>query len=111
MAHALGLNVSLLLRCFITALCVLLVTGVLAIASFNVAAALGWPGLLIVNAICGQFGIYLHDFPAWTWLIPGLLIDLLLYTLLFFVCAKLWRTLVKSRRKQQAMAIRRRPTT
>jgi hypothetical protein len=83
---------SLLLRSFVAAACVMLFAGLTAILSFDVAAAaLGWPGLIVVNAVCARFGIYLRESPTWTWMIPSLLIDLLLYTALFFVAAKLWR--------------------
>lgn len=78
-----------------TALGLLIIAGLIAITGFNVAAGVvGWPGLIVVNAACARFGIYLREFPTWTWLVPGFLIDLILYTSVFFVCAKLWRTLL-----------------
>lgn len=84
-----------------SALGLLVIAGLIAVATFNVATAvLAWPGLVIVNAVCSRFGIYLQEFPTWAWLIPSLLLDLLFYTLLFFACAKLWRTL-KSDGKQR----------
>jgi hypothetical protein len=70
------------------------VAAVIAVLGFNVAAAaLGWPGLIIVNAVCARLGIYLHESPTWEWIIAGSMIDLALYTGLFFVCARLWRML------------------
>jgi hypothetical protein len=112
-------NVSILSRSFTAALALLVIAGLIAILSFNVAtAAIGWPGLIVVNAVCARFGIYLHDFPTWTWLIPALFIDLILYTLLFSASAKLRRTLAKSGSKQEPITIPisptgndRRPTT
>jgi len=95
----------------VAALGLIAIAALIAILGFNVvAAAVGWPGLIIVNAVCAQFGIYLHEFPTWTWLVPGLLVDLVLYTLVFFACAKLWSTLVRTRAKLPPTIKDRRPT-
>jgi hypothetical protein len=56
-------------------------------------AMLMWPGLLVVNAACAWFGIYASgDFGPM--FMAGLLIDIAIYTLLFFVMVKGWRMLV-----------------
>jgi hypothetical protein len=57
-------------------------------------AMLGWPGLLVVNAVCARFGFYAGTpgnlgrmFGA------GLVLDIVIYTLLFFVVVKVWGAL------------------
>ena len=83
---------SLLRRSFVMALCLMVIAGLIAILSFNViAAGVAWPGLIVVNSVYSRFGVYVHDLPAWNWLVPGLLIDLVFYTFLFFGPAKVWR--------------------
>ena len=92
------------------------IAGFVAILSFSVAAAaIGWPGLIVVNAVCARFGIYLREFPTWMWLVPGLLSNLFFYTFLFFACAKLWRTLHNNKEASgngsSPTTSNRRPTT
>jgi hypothetical protein len=91
----------------------LTVAGLVAVLSFNVAAAaLAWPGLVIVNAICSRFGIYLNDAPLWQWLVPGLLIDVAFYTTVFFLCARLWGILAaRFGSERRVPAARLSPTT
>ena len=104
-------SVKLISRSFVGALCLLAVAALVAMLSFNVAAAaLAWPGLIVVNAISSRVGIYLHDAPLWQWLVPGLLVDVAFYTTLFFLCAKLWRNLA-ARRERREKALPLSPTT
>jgi len=58
-------------------------------------AMLTWPGLLTVNAVCARFEIYASGSGnLGLMFLAGLLIDIAIYTLLFFVMVKGWRMLV-----------------
>jgi hypothetical protein len=83
----------MLLRCFGSAVLFLSVVAAASTLTFaEPIAMLGWPGLLIVNAVCARFEIYERTpgnfgpmFAA------GLVIDAAIYTLLFFFVVKGWR--------------------
>jgi len=85
---------KLLLRCLIASVVLLAIAGFGAALTFNAPLAMiGWPGLVLMNAIYAQFGIYVRDFKTLLpWLLPGFLVDVVLYTAVFFMVAKLWRT-------------------
>jgi hypothetical protein len=83
----------MLLRCFGAA--VLLLSVVAAASALTFAepiAMLGWPGLLIVNAVCARFEIY-EGTPGnfGPMFAAGLVIDVVIYTLLFFFMLKGWK--------------------
>ena len=85
---------KLLLRCLGTSILFSAVVASVSALTFNgPLAMLGWPGLLAVNAVCARFGIYASsDFvPMFA---AGLLIDIAIYTLLFFIVVKGWRMFV-----------------
>ena len=86
---------KLLLRCAIAAFVLLAVSAIGAVLGFNVAlAAIAWPGIMVMNAVLAWLGIYMHGSESmWPWLVPGLLIDFVGYTVLFFVLAKVRRLL------------------
>jgi len=82
---------KLLFQCAVAAFILLAVSGLAAVIGFNVAfAAVGWPGLILTNAVLARFGFYMHDSESmWLLLVPGVLIDFVGYTALFFLLAKL----------------------
>ena len=53
---------------------------------------LGWPGLLIVDAVCARFMIY-EGTPGnfGPMFAAGLVVDIVIYTFLFFFVVKAWR--------------------
>ncbi|MGA7561317.1 MAG: hypothetical protein WCF61_13065 [Terriglobales bacterium] len=57
-------------------------------------AAFGWPGLLLVDAVCARFMIYAQTAGnSGPMFVAGLVVDVVIYTLLFFVLSKGWRIL------------------
>jgi hypothetical protein len=88
--------VRLLLRCLAAAVLFLAVVMPVSALTFNgLLAMLGWPGVLVVNAACARFEIYAPGSDnLGPMLIAGFLIDVAIYTLLFFVVVKGWRMLV-----------------
>ncbi|GEM_PF-6684255 len=85
---------NLLLRCLAAAILFVGLAASVSALTFNgPLAMLGWPGLLAVNAVCARFGIYASsDFVPM--FVAGLLIDIPIYTLLFFAMVKGWRMFV-----------------
>jgi len=90
---------KLLLKCVVASFVFCAFIGLVAALSFNgPLAMLGWPGLLIVNAVYARFGFYVRDFASMLpWLVPGLLLDVILYALLFWVLSVAWRVFAKHR--------------
>ena len=85
---------NLLLRCLAAAiLFVGLVASVSALTFNGPLAMLTWPGLLTVNAACARVGVYASG-NFGPMFIAGLLIDIPIYTLLFFATVKGWRMVV-----------------
>jgi hypothetical protein len=104
----------LLLRCSIAAFVFSIAVVLVTVLTFNgPLAMLGWPGLLIMDAVYARFGIYVDSSKnLLPWLLPGFLIDVAAYTILFFVLDALWRTLVpKSQNSLDASPTGKRPTT
>jgi hypothetical protein len=87
---------KLLLQCAIAAFILLAVSALVAVLGFNVAfAAIGWPGLIVANAVLARFGFYMRGSESmWLWLVPGAFIDFVAYTIFFFLLAKLRRALL-----------------
>ncbi len=85
---------NVLLRCLAASILFSAVVASVSALTFNgPLAMLGWPGLLAVNAVCARFGIYASsDFVPM--FVAGLLIDIAIYTLFFFVMIKGWRMFV-----------------
>ncbi len=55
-------------------------------------AAFGWPGLLLVDAVCARFMIYAQTPGNFRpMFVAGLVVDVVIYTLLFFVLSKGWK--------------------
>ena len=55
---------------------------------------LGWPGIVVMDEVYSRFGIYVDNSKSLLpWLLPGFLIDVALYTVVFLAGAVLWRTL------------------
>ncbi len=69
--------------------------GLLAVFTFNAPLAmLGWPGIIIMNKVYSSIGIYFDNSTNLVpLLVPGLVIDIALYTALFFAIVMLWRTI------------------
>jgi len=81
---------KLLLRCLTAAVLFLAVLAAASALTFNgPLAMLGWPGLLVVNAVCARFEIY-ADTPGnfGPMFGAGLVIDIAIYTALFFLVVK-----------------------
>jgi hypothetical protein len=98
----------------LAAVILLAVVGVAAVLGFNIGfAAIAWPGIVVMKAIRARFGIYANNSDTlWPWLVPGLFIDFVGYTFLFYSVASLWKTLMHSSEKEQpALANSQRPTT
>ena len=83
----------MLLRCFGAAVLFLSVVAAASVLTFAAPIAmLGWPGLLIVNAVCARFEIY-EGTPGnfGPMFAAGLVIDVAIYTLLFFFVIRVWK--------------------
>jgi hypothetical protein len=62
-------------------------------------AVLAWPGIVVVDSVCARLGFYESGAPnPILWQAPGLLLDILMYTVVFWVFSLTWRTLRKRRR-------------
>jgi hypothetical protein len=82
---------KLLLRCLVVAVLFLAVVTASVLTFAEPVAMLGWPGLLVVNAVCARFGIYETAGNFGPIFGAGLVLDIVIYTLLFFVVVKGWR--------------------
>jgi len=92
---------KLLLRCFGAAVLFLALVGALAALTFNAPlAALGWPGFLVVNSVCARFEVYAftpgNQAPM---LAAGLVVDVAIYTVVFWVVMTLRRRVRDNRAK------------
>jgi len=57
-------------------------------------AAFGWPGLLLVDEVCARFMIYAQTPGNFgPMFVAGIVVDVAIYTLLFFVLSKGWKIL------------------
>jgi len=57
-------------------------------------AAFGWPGLLLVDVICARFMIHAQTPGNFgPMFVAGLVVDVVIYTLQFFVLSKGWKIL------------------
>jgi len=90
---------KLLFRCSIASFVFCAVVGLASILTFNgPLAVLLWPGIVIVDAVCARLGFYESGSASMLpWQIPGLLLDVVLYTLVFWVLSMVWRTFAKRR--------------
>ena len=58
-----------------------------------------WPGIVAVDAVCARLGFYESGSASvLPWFIPGLLLDVMMYTVGFCVIGLAWRMLSKLRR-------------
>jgi len=104
----------LLLRCSIAAAVFSAAAALGAVLTFaEPLAMLGWPGIIVMNKIYARFEFYASQSDSLLpWLLPGFLIDIALYTVLFFGIATLWRKLVpKSESRLEASRRGQKPTT
>ena len=83
----------MLLRCFGAAVLFLSVVATASALTFaEPIAMLGWPGLLIVDAVCARFEIYERTPGNFGPMFAvGLVIDVAIYTFLFFFVIKVWK--------------------
>jgi hypothetical protein len=89
----------LLLRCSIASFVFCIVVGLVSVLTFNgLLAMLDWPGIILVNKVYARLGFYASDFKtALPWLVPGLLIDFVLYALLFWAVSVAWQMVHRRR--------------
>jgi len=87
--------VKLLLRCVAAAIFFVAVVAVASTLTFaEPLAMLGWPGLLVVNAVCARFMIFERTPGNFAPIfVAGLVLDVVIYAVLFVVVIKGWRKL------------------
>jgi len=91
---------KLLFRCSIASLVFCAVVGLGSILAFNgPLAILLWPGIVLVDMVFAWLGFYASGSTSvLPWQVPGLLLDVVLYTLVFWVLSLIWRMFAKRRR-------------
>jgi len=93
---------KLLLRCALASLIFCAVIVLVSVLTFNgLLAMLCWPGIVIVDAVCARLGFYESGSASvLPWMVPGLLLDFVMYTLLFWALSMAWRIFGKLRRSR-----------
>jgi len=68
-------------------------------------ALLTWPGIVAVDAVCARLGFYESGTPSvLPWQVPGLLLDVVLYTIVFWVFSVGWQMFRRQRSRRPSAA-------